>query len=112
MRSPAESQTIRASDVGTLSISSRGVVLPPGSSPPAQSPPQGPFEVRIDGQDDSGHWRLVYPSGFIKHHQAETVADLAGKVAGVLRARYGAKSVSFRSVPQSLNAGEVFAVEG
>ena len=88
-----------------------GAVLPPGSTPPAASLPES-YAVTIDGFDESGLVRCVYPDGFVKHHQADTVEELAAQVSNQLKGRYGASEVPFKAVPKKLNAGESFTVEG
>lgn len=94
-----------------MSISGSGAVLPAGSVPATSTLPEGGYRVTIDGIDDSGLFRCVYPGGFVKHHQAATVEALAVQVANQLKARYGANEVKFYSVPKKLAAGEAFTVE-
>jgi len=93
-----------------LSITAAGAVLPPGSTTHAALE-SGTQTVSIDGLDESGMVRCVYPDGFVKHHQAETVENLATKVTGQLRGRYGLAEVVFTAVPKALEAGEAFTVE-
>lgn len=95
-----------------IKTNAAGAVLPPGTAPAAAELSAGGYEVRIDGFDDSGLIRCVYPDGFIKHHQAETVEELAGKVASQIKGRYGASEVKFTSAPKALKAGQAFSVEG
>lgn len=92
-----------------LVTSATGTVLPAGS--PVAALPEGGYSVTIDGFDESGMVRCVYPDGFVKHHQAGTVAELAEKVTNQLRGRYGATEVVFATAPAELAAGESFAVE-
>ncbi|MCE9566360.1 MAG: hypothetical protein K8U57_30420 [Planctomycetes bacterium] len=88
-----------------------GAVLPPGSTPAIATLPEGGYKVVISGFDESGMIRCVYPGEFVKHHQAETVEELAGKVVNQLRARYGVQEIPFASVPKEIAAGESFTVE-
>ena len=93
-----------------FSIIGSGVVLPPGVS--AKRPlPEGPLVVRIDGHDESGLVRCVYPC-LVRCHQADTVAELAGKVVSQLRALYGPREFAFESVPDAVAAGQSFTVKG
>jgi len=92
-----------------MALNITGVVLPPGG--PAAALPEGGYSVTIDGFDESGMVRCVYPGGFVKHHQVGTVAELAAKVTNQLRGRYGATDVSFATIPAGLTAGEAFTVE-
>jgi hypothetical protein len=89
-----------------------GVVMPAGTLRAADVLPPGNCEVVIDGFDESGLARLVYPGGFVKHHQASTVEELAGKVVNQLRGRYGADGVEFVSVPAEVAPGEAFIIKG
>lgn len=95
----------------SISTSGEGAVLPAGSVSATGTLPESGYQVTIDGVDDSGHLRCVYPDGFIKHHQADTVEGLAVKVANQLKARYGAEQVRFDGVPKKLTAGNAFTVE-
>lgn len=112
----SEKMSIGAGDVGTFSLKGAGTVLPPGSVPgKADLPADGPLRVTIDGFDASGYARLVYPCGFVKHHQAETVESLAAQVVNQMRGRYAAlfgKAVEFTSVPAAVKAGESFVIKG
>lgn len=96
----------------TLKAAGGGAVLPAGAEAPITTLPEGGYEVRIDGFDDSGLIRCVFPGDFVKHYQAESVTDLATKVVGQLRGRYGATEVAFASVPKAIKAGEAFKVAG
>ena len=86
-----------------------GTVLPAGSLPTVDTLPES-YEVKIDGFDDSGLVRCIYPGEFVKHHQAAAVDDLATQVVSQLRGRYGATSVEFASVPKAIKAGQAFKV--
>lgn len=90
-------------------IAAEGAVLPP--SIPDSPLLGGAVAVSVDGLDDSGHVRAVYPDGFVKHHRAETVEELAVKVTAQLRGRYGVTDVQFKSIPAVLAAGESFTAE-
>ncbi len=89
-----------------------GAVLPPGSTSPTGTLPEGGYSITVDGFDESGLVRCVYPDGFVKHHQAEAVDDLAGKVARQVQARYGASDVQFTGVPKAIKAGATFTAGG
>ncbi|WP_020467880.1 hypothetical protein [Zavarzinella formosa] len=93
-----------------MNTTGTGAVLPQGS--PIDTLPEGGYEVTIDGLDDSGLLRCVYPNGFVKHHQVNTVEELAVRVTNQLRARYGANEIVFAHAPASLDAGQSFVVEG
>lgn len=93
-----------------MQITGNGAVLPPGT--PSAALPPGDYTVTIDGTDGSGMLRCVYPGGFVKHHQAATVEELATKVTAVLRTRYGATDVQFTTAPKSLTEKQSFAVKG
>ena len=86
-----------------------GAVLPVAS--PTSKLEPGTHAIAIDGIDDSGMVRCVYPGGFVKHHQAETVTELAEKVARQVRGRYGVQDVPFATAPAEIAAGESFTVE-
>lgn len=92
-----------------LNITAAGAVLPatPGTIPLAAD-----SAVTIDGFDESGLIRCIYPDGFVKHHQADSVEELAVKVANQLKARHGVSDVPFASAPKALKAGETFTVKG
>lgn len=92
--------------------SGKGQVLPAGSLAATDTLPDGEYSVTIDGIDDSGLLRCIYPGDFVKHHQAETVEELTGKIVNQLRGRYGADEVVFTAVPKKLAAGEQFKVKG
>lgn len=89
-----------------------GMVLPQGSFKPAHSLPEGELLVTISGTDDSGLLRLEYPNGVIKHHQAENVTELAGKVVNALRGLFGVTQVEFIALPESLASGQSFKIKG
>jgi hypothetical protein len=94
-----------------MDVSGEGQVLPAGSAPPKATLPAS-YAVSIDGFDESGMIRCVYPDGFVKHHQADTVEELAAKLVNQLRGRYGATDVAFATAPKSIAAGESFTVKG
>jgi len=52
-----------------------------------------------------------YPDGFIKNHQVATLEDLATKISGQLRGRYGVGSFSFSTLTDGLKAGEITVTE-
>jgi hypothetical protein len=93
-----------------MQITGSGAVLPAGT--PTATVPAGDYEVTIDGTDESGMLRCIYPGGFVKHHQAGSVEELATKVTSVLRNRYGATDVQFASAPKSLKEKQSFVVKG
>lgn len=93
----------------TIKPNATGAVLPAGSTPASVTLP-ATYTVTIDGFDDSGLVRCVYPDGFVKHHQSEAVDDLAAKVVNQLRGRYGAGEVTFAAVPKAIKAGQSFTV--
>lgn len=91
-------------------LSGAGVVLPSGT-PVAVLPP-GKHSVAIDGFDESGCVRCVYPDGFIKHHQVEAVDGLAARVVSQIRGRYGVTGeIIVTKLPEALAAGEIIEVE-
>lgn len=55
--------------------------------------------------------QLEYPDGFIKNHQVATLEDLATKITGQLRGRYGVSSFEFSTLPDGLKAGEITIAE-
>jgi hypothetical protein len=91
-------------------VSGAGAVLPPGSLPAAPLP-EGKLAVRIDGFDDSGLVRCVYPGGFVKHHQADGVEALAVQVVNQIRGRHGLTEVKLAAVPKAVEPGQSFTVE-
>lgn len=94
-----------------LAITAAGAVLPPGTTAPGTLPAGG-YAVTVDGFDAAGTIRCVYPDGFVKHHQAGAVDELAAKIANQLKGRYGAPSVDFDTVPKAIKAGATFTVKG
>lgn len=87
-----------------IKIESKGLVLPQGA--PVASLAEGEHTVTVEAICDDGLIRCVYPDGFVKHHQAETVEDLLGKVTSQLRGRYGVLDVQFTGVPKKIAAGQ------
>ena len=66
--------------------------------------------ITVDGKDESGCWRFVYPDGFVKHHQGTGVEDYARIIAQQLRGRFGVTSIEFVAMPKKMDVGQVFTV--
>lgn len=88
----------------------KGLVLPKGSIPPIGKLGDGENVVRLDGVDESGSLRCIYPDGFIKHHQVTEVAELLVRVMLTIQGRFGEGPVNFIYTPQSLDAGETIVL--
>jgi hypothetical protein len=117
-----------------------GTVLAPGMADPVATLPEGAITVTIDAvvgendglfvRDENGNLvledgepvpapsenfmvRCVYPDGFAKNHQVATPADLAPKVIGILRGRFGkAGEINVLSLPEELAVGQTLTLEG
>lgn len=100
----------------------QGRVWNAGELPPEDELPPGVYDVTVLGKDQSGHWILRYPvseakqadlpNGFNKVHDANvTVVDLAHKIAGVFKGRYGVPNVNFSKLPRMLADGAIYQVE-
>lgn len=92
-----------------MAMKGNGAVLPAGTIPAVDQLPKK-YEVLIDGFDESGLIRCIYPNKFVKHHQADTVEALATQIVAQLRGRYGVQEVNFTSAPKTITEGETFKV--
>ncbi len=54
---------------------------------------------------------LEYPDGFRKTHQVANREDLLVRMTATLRGRYGVETVTFVTVPESLEAEQQITVE-
>lgn len=110
-----------------LSMSGTGTVLAPGMAAPVASLPPGKTIITIEsavGENDglldkdgkpavseNLMVRCVYPDGFAKSHQVAKPEDLAPRVTGILRGRYGVTGeIKIIKLP-ALKAGETIEVE-
>lgn len=92
---------------GGIAVIGTGTVAP---AAPGSLPIDPEATVTIDGIDESGHIRCIYPGEFVRHHQAETVEELLPKIVAQIRARHGVEVVEFTSVPSTLEPGGVVAI--
>lgn len=104
-----------------IHISSGTGVIVPGA--PVASLPAGKNVITIDaapGENDGIEGavsenviaRCVYPDGFVKNHQTNSVTDLFTKVTNQLRNRYGVTGdIKVIKLPDAVIAGATIEVE-
>lgn len=105
----------------TLKGNATGAILPPGTLKTVDIGQQSSVTVTIDEVQteqtfgdpvktaplDTPIVRIIYPDGFIKHHEAADIASLMGKVQNLLRGRFGITGFDIASTPASLEPGEI-----
>lgn len=99
----------------SLAITATGSVLPAGTLEKISLDGAVELTLKIaeySDQDGMQIAQVVYPDGFVKNHQTETVEDLLGKVSNQLRGRYGVVKFDIDKVPGALKQDEVFILKG
>lgn len=102
---------VATTQADVIHVEAKGLVLPPGAQSPVASLAAGEHTVTVEAICDDGLIRCVYPDGFVKHHQAESMEDLLGKIVNNLRARYGVWDVQFTGIPKDIAAGQVITIQ-
>lgn len=89
----------------------KGVVLPANSLPKVKIDQKAEYWLKISQIFTEGYetpeCEVVYPDGFLKHHQAPNMASLLEKITGTLRGRYGIEELKFASFPKELEEGDI-----
>ncbi len=88
-------------------------VLPEGSLPPVTTLPAGINIITISQKfvgADYVHYYVVFPDGYTKKIQAESVESLMEKITRNLRWRYGVEVVNYTAIPTPLEAGAIIEI--
>lgn len=82
-----------------MKIESTGEVLPGHQGTLVVG--HGIYEIAIEPTKD-GLVRCVYPGGYVRHHQAESITELLNKVISQIRGRYAVTDVVITAKPRNL----------
>jgi len=98
----------------TQKASASTLVLPAGSDPVVTHLEQGEYEIPIRAvtpTEGRTFAEVTYPDGWVREHHVTDATDLASKIVNNIRARFGAETVTIKSLPKALKAGASVGVE-
>lgn len=105
---------VKESSESSVVASGAATLLPAGTLPTI------PLElgshhmsIELVTNDEIPEALVVYPDGFKKFHQVHDITDLAGKIGGTLKGRYGVEAWQFLSCPKDVRVADMeIIIEG
>lgn len=101
-----------------------GVLLPPGTLPRVDIGEPASITLQVENvitmqqiENEAGEpdevpldkplVRVIYPDGFVRHHEAADFAELLPKISSFLTGRYGIASFTVSETPAEFTAGNI-----